>query len=360
MTVRLRRWVSKPHMRRGGGGLVLLIVVAAVVELAAGTGLAYAAGFSRVRAVLGDFRWPWLVVLAGALVISLAGYYLAYQGIFRVDGGRALPRRQMRAVVAAGFGGLLAHGRGALDQYALEAAGAGQRDAKARAASLAGLEQGMLAIVGCAAAIIVLAGGFARPPESVTLPWAVLPVPGLLIAFWAAERYRDRFRAQPGWRGMVGTFLESIHLIRELCIRPRRWALALAGMALFWAAEALAAWAALAAFGVRMNAAALMVGFGTGMVYTRRTGPLGGAGILVLMLPPALWSSGAPLAAAIAGVFAYRVLSLWLPIPIALAVLPTLRTMSENKIAQDASTTEPSGPLPLLTPQPQPSPAGPG
>jgi hypothetical protein len=42
-----------------------------------------------------------------------------------VDGGPALPAKRLRAVVAAGFGGFLAHGGGALDQYALQAAGAG-------------------------------------------------------------------------------------------------------------------------------------------------------------------------------------------------------------------------------------------
>jgi len=38
-------------------------------------------------------------------------------------------------------------------------------------------------------------------------------------------------------------------------------------------------------FGFRMNAAALFVGFATGMVFTRRTGPLAGAGVLALVLP---------------------------------------------------------------------------
>lgn len=32
--------------------------------------------------------------------------------------------------------------------------------------------------------------------------------------------------------------------------------------------------------------------------------------------------------------FAYRILVLWLPLPVALASLPTLRTMGERRIAQ--------------------------
>ena len=67
------------------------------------------------------------------------------------------------------------------------------------------------------------------------------------------------------------------------------------------------------------------------MVFTRRTGPLGGAGVLVLVLPPALWYSGAPLVAAVVGVFIYQVLFLWLPMPAALTLLPTLRAMGEQR-----------------------------
>jgi hypothetical protein len=318
----------------------LLITLAALLPLAAGVGLAYSAGFSSVGAVLGDFRPVWLIALAGALFVSFVGYYYTYRGIFRVAGGPALSGRQMRAVVVAGFGGFLAHGRGALDRYALEVAGTGQREAKARAAGLAGLEYGVLAIGSCAAAIAVLVSGFAEPPADFTIPWAVIPVPGLLIAFWAAERYRSRFRSPGGWRGGLGTFLDAVHLIRELFIHPWRWASALLGMTLFWAAEALAAWAGLAAFGFQMNAAALIVGFGTGMVFTRRTGPLGGAGILALVLPPALWYSGAPLAVAVVGVFTYQALSLWLPMPFSLAFLPTLRAMGKHQVSRVDQITE--------------------
>jgi hypothetical protein len=100
-------------------------------------------------------------------------------------------------------------------------------------------------------------------------------------------------------------------------------------MAIFWAAEAFAAWAGLAAFGYHMDAAALFVGFATGMVFTRRTGPLAGAGVLALLLPLTLLVSGAPLAIAIVGVFCYRMMALWLPLPVSLALLATLRKLPD-------------------------------
>ena len=334
-------WLSIVYVRRRSSAVVLLIAVAVLLELAAGTGLAYLAGFDKVRAVAGRFDGLWLLVLVGALLVSFVGYYLAYRGIFRVEGGPRLSRRQMRAVVAAGFGGFLAHGGGALDQYALQAAGAEEADAKARVAALGGMEHGVLAIGGCAAAIIVLATGRGQPALDFTLPWAVIPIPGFLIGFWAADRYRDRFRGQAGWRAKVGTFLDSIHLIRVLFAHPLRWGAALWGMALFWATDAFATWAGLATFGFQMNMAALFVGFATGMVFTRRTGPLAGAGVLALVLPLTIWISGAPFAVAIVGVFVYRVLALLLPMPVSLAALPTLRKMTEG---QDKPTGAPDEP----------------
>ena len=110
-----------------------------------------------------------------------------------------------------------------------------------------------------------------------------------------------------------------------LFAHPLRWGPALWGLALFWATDAFATWAGLATFGFQMNMAALFVGFATGMLFTRRTGPLAGAGVLALVLPLTIWVSGAPFAVAIVGVFVYRVLALLLPMPVSLATLPTLR-----------------------------------
>ena len=332
--------LSVVHMQRRGSAVALLAGVAILLELAAGAGLAYLAGWSKVEAVLGDFHGLWLIALAGGLLVSIIGYHFAYRGIFRAGGGPTLPPRQMRAVVAAGFGGFLAHGGGALDQYALRAAGADEDEAKVRVAALGGLEHGILAVGGCATAITVLVSGRGQPPADFTIPWAVIPIPGFLVAFWAAERYRDRFNGRGGWRHKLAIFRDSIRIIRVFFAHPWRWGSAPSGMALFWAADAFAAWAGLAAFGFEMNAAALFVGFATGMVFTRRTGPLAGAGVLALVLPVTIWVSGASFAAAVVGIFAYRVLALLLPMPASLAALPTLRTMGERPASQAARAAE--------------------
>jgi hypothetical protein len=329
MKVPARQFVSR--VRHRTLTVTLLIVVATLLELSAVAGLAYLAGFSRVRATLGQFNPVWVAALVVALGISFVGYYYAYQGVFTVEEGPNLTGRQMRAVVTAGFGGFFAHSAGTLDQYALEAAGADKEEARARISALAGLEYGVLALGGTATALAALASGLNVPPDF-TIPWAVMPVPGFLIAFWFAERYRDRFRGQPGWRSALGTFLRSVHLIRELFAHPLRWGWAAFGMALFWAMDSFAMWAGLAMFGFTMNGAALFVGFATGMVVTRRTGPLAGAGVLTLALPVTIWYCGAPFAAAVVGVFVYRLLAFWLPMPVSVAALPTLRTMVKERL----------------------------
>jgi hypothetical protein len=66
MLVPLRRWLSVPHMSRCGAGLSLLIALAVLLQLAAGVGLAYVAGFSQAAAALGNIRWVWLFALVGA------------------------------------------------------------------------------------------------------------------------------------------------------------------------------------------------------------------------------------------------------------------------------------------------------
>jgi hypothetical protein len=78
--------LSVVHLRRRRSVLAVLAAVAIVLELAAGTGLAFVAGWSRVRAVLGDFDGRWLIALAGALLVSFVGYHYAYRG--------NLPRRR--------------------------------------------------------------------------------------------------------------------------------------------------------------------------------------------------------------------------------------------------------------------------
>jgi uncharacterized membrane protein YbhN (UPF0104 family) len=336
--------LSVHYLDHRGTQLGLLASATALLQLAAGIGLAYTVGFDRAASVIEHPDWPFLVPLIAALAISFVGYYYAYRGIYRIEGGPDLPGRQMRAVVTAGFGGFLAHGGAALDTYALRAAGTDERDANVRVTCLGGMEHGILSLICTAAAIAVLAAGYPKPALDLSLPWAVLPVPGFLLAFWLAERDRDGRRDAPGWRAKVGIFCDAIHLVRIAFRHPVRRAAVLLGMTVFWLAECLAGWAGMAFFGYHMNWPRFVIGFGTGMVFTRRTGPFAGAGVLELALPVALWASGAPLAVAILGMFVYRAASIWLPMPMALGRLRTLRQMGRNGPGAQGTAPRPKEP----------------
>ncbi|HEU5034931.1 MAG TPA: hypothetical protein VFT62_09280 [Mycobacteriales bacterium] len=312
----------RPHELGG------LLVLTAGLMMAGAFGMSYVAGFGAVHAVVGSVRWHWLVAALAAMVASFLGLAFAYRGVFRAGGGRLLTPRQMWSVVLAGFAGFLSHGGGGLESDALRAAGAAERDVAIRVSALAGLEQAVLAIGGCGASIAVLLLGLSKPTPDFTLPWAIIPLPAFLLAFWVGGRYAPRLRHRRGWRGHVGVFLDVICLVRGLFERPVTRDPAVLGMGLFWAAETFAMWASLAAFGFHMSVPALIVGYATGLLVTRRTAPLGGAGLLMVVLPVTIWYSGAPFATAVVGVFAYRVITLWVPMPLTLATIPALRQIA--------------------------------
>lgn len=318
------------HVDRTTRELAGLVLLAAVLFVGAAVGMAYVAGFDDVRHRLVSVHWPWLIASAGVVVVAFSGYYLGYGGITRSEDGPDLQPKPLLAVVAAGFGGFLAHGGGALDHYALKAGGAPDREATVRVTALGGLEHGSVAWVVCPTAIAMLVIGVEHPPHDYTWPWAVIPPIGFAFAFWAAERWRDRLRDRSGWRGKLGVFLDAIHLIRTMLAHPVRHASAIAGMLLFWGADMFSLWAGIAAFGFHMTAGALILGYGVGYVLTQRSAPLGGAGLLMTVLPPALWYSGAPFAAAVLGVFAHRFFSLWLFMPFAFAAVPKLRALGKQ------------------------------
>ncbi len=313
------------------------MILAVVLQLAAAAGMFALAGPLNSVRVLTSVRWPWVVVVAGGLAASLFCYYFGYRAVYQVEGGPCLGRHRMRAVVTAAFSGFLVLGGSKVDRYVLRAAGVDESDVRVRSVCLSGFEMGVLSLIGTAAATGVLVAGPASLPASVTWPWAVAPVPGFVVAFWLAERYRDRPRLGRVLGGWIGSSLGGVHLIQVLFRRPRHHGAGLAGMAGFWLAEMLAAWAGMAAFGYRMNIWAFVVGFATGMVITRRTGPLAGAGLLEIALPLALWYCGAPLAPAVAGTLVYRLAAVWPASALAAGGIRTLKAMGQGHTGRSRS-----------------------
>lgn len=338
---------SQHHLERQAPELLALVALAGALYLAAGAAMGYIAGFHAVWDTLRHPVWWWLPISLGSVALSFVGYYFGYRGVGQVeDGPDDLTVGERLAVVGAGFGGFLAHGGSAIDRFVMRAGGASKREAKVRVGLLAGLEHGVLAFPCSVAAMYLLAVGIGKPPSDFTYPWAIAPWIGFAIAFWAAERYRSRLRGRGGWRERVSVLLDTIHLVRAMFRRPVQFAPALGGMLLFWLTDMFALWAAIAAFGFRMNGGSLVVAFGTAAIVTRRTGPLGGAGILTAALTPTLWYSGAPWAQAVAGVLVYRFFTLWLPLPFSFLAIPKLRELGQesNELPEEETEAEENEP----------------
>lgn len=321
----------RSHIERPAWQLGALVLVAALLAVGASVGIASIAGFDAVRIRITHPNWPWLFGSAGGMFVAFLGYRLAYQGISDMRCGPHLKRRDLDVVVAAGFGGFVVRGGAAVDNYVMRASGADARTAEVRVGTLGALEHVPIAIGGCGAAIYLLATGVqSHPPLDFLWPWVLAPPLGGALAVWAAARYRTRLRRRRGWRGKLAIGLDSVWSLLELGRELPDRGLSFFGITLFWAADLEALWAGLASFHFHMPVAALIVGYSIGYALTRRSAPLGGAGLIETALPLTLWDSGAPLAAAVAGVFAYRFFNLWAPMPISLLALPRLRRIARH------------------------------
>jgi hypothetical protein len=95
------RWRPGPLLDWRSLELAGLIAAAGVLDVAAGTGLSYVAGFGELRSVLGRVSSPLLAAMVGALCVS----FTAYRGIYRAEGGYRPPSGRLLAVVMAGFSG---------------------------------------------------------------------------------------------------------------------------------------------------------------------------------------------------------------------------------------------------------------
>ena len=307
-------------MERTRAESLVFVAGSTAIALATLVGVAWAAGFGHVAARLADVQPIWFLVALGAEIVAYVGYVLSYREVSRVERGPNMPARDALAAVTAGFGAFVAQGGFAVDLHAFRQAGVSDREARVRVLGLGALEYALLAPAACITAIALLWSGVAKPPEALTLPWAIAVPIGFAAALWAVG-HRTRFHGKEGWREQLAQGLDSIYVLR--CLFSRRQHLAgPVGTAVYWFGDIVCLWACLQAFTHGTpDVGVLLIGYATGYALTRRTLPFGGAGAVEALLPFALSWTGISLAAAVLAVFAYRVFNLWLPlVPAALGM----------------------------------------
>jgi uncharacterized membrane protein YbhN (UPF0104 family) len=324
MVMALRRLLSRTHLEQDRQTLMVFVAGTVTLSAAALVGVALTAGLGEIWDRVSDVRWWWLLVAFGGEAIAYLGYIAAYREVARVERGPDITHGDAAALVSTGFGPFVAQGGFAVDLHAFRDYCVSEREARIRVLGLGALEYALLAPAACIASILLLAQGVHHPNQAITLPWAIAVPLGFAGAIFAVER-RGRFSGRRGWRGALAEALDSLHVLRLLFVRARHFA-GPAGTAVYWFGDILCLWACLHAFeGAAPGIAQLVVGYATGYALTRRTLPFAGAGAVEALLSFALLWTGFPLAAALLGVFSYRIFNLWLPALPAVVGLRRLR-----------------------------------
>jgi uncharacterized membrane protein YbhN (UPF0104 family) len=287
-----------------------------VVLSAAATGLAAiavlilarATSVDKVGRAFGDLHPAWIALIAGAELLAYPAYMLAYRSIAQVHGHAPLALPLVARVVIAGFGPFTIGGGFGLDKQVLHALHEDEHSARVRVLALGILEWAVLAPTTCIVSIVFLVQG-ANILPSLLWPWAIAVPLGFGFAFWASAPRRAKRLSQ--LRGLrrpwFARMLEGVGVLRTMIRSPRAYWGAWLGTALYWAADISAFYGGLRTFGLDPGAGKTILAYATGYAATRRSLPLGGAGVTEVLMTYSLYWVREPLAPALAAVVAYRV-----------------------------------------------------
>ncbi|HEX3511378.1 MAG TPA: lysylphosphatidylglycerol synthase domain-containing protein [Solirubrobacteraceae bacterium] len=307
------------------------LAVALSFLIAAGTALAIAIsdGPGLVTDRLSDMDPKWLLAAFGVEFAAYTGYVLAYRATM-------LPRPHARMsmmltvrLVLAGFGPFAPMGGFAFDRKALAAVHRSRREARRRVLALGVVEYLLLAPAAFACALILLFEPHGAS-LALTLPWIIGVPVGLGLAWWATEprRIEAHSRSDARARRWLAEILRGAAIVRQIVREPRERPDALVGMAVYWAAEIACLAFALRCFHATLSVPALVIAYSTGYAASRRSLPLGGAGITEALLTISLIAVHVPSARALLAVVAYRLVNLIAPVPAGLVAHSSLSELT--------------------------------
>jgi uncharacterized membrane protein YbhN (UPF0104 family) len=305
------------------------LAAAAVVAIAG------AYGFGAFARAWSSLDFVWLALAVGAEFLAVPAYMLCYRALVRVNDGPRLRPPLVARVVMGGFGPFAVRGGFVLDKRALHAIEGDEETARVRVLGLGALEWVLLAPVACFSAIALLITGDPRPRPSLLWPWAIAVPVGFALGFSLAAPARLGRIADGDarWRQGLDIALRAIATVRSLA-RANCWR-AWIGMAAYWALDIASFYGALRFIGLRLNLGELILAYASGYALTRRSMPLGGAGITEALMTFALHWVGQPVAPALAAVVVYRVFNFALPTIPALVVrervMPLLEAADEGR-----------------------------
>jgi uncharacterized membrane protein YbhN (UPF0104 family) len=253
------------------------------------------------------FNPAWIGLIAGAELLAYPAYTWGYRSVASVHGHAPLALPLVARIVVAGFGPFSIGGGFGIDRQALEALHEDEHSARVRVLALGVLEWAVLAPTTCVVSIVFLAEG-ANILPSLLWPWAVAVPLGFGLGLLASTSQGIRRWLSGG--GRIGTWaahtLEGMGVLRMLIRNPRTYAGAWLGTALYWAADISAFYGGLRTFGLDPSVGKVILAYATGYAATRRSLPLGGAGLTEVLMTYSLYWVRLPLAPALGAVVAYR------------------------------------------------------
>jgi uncharacterized membrane protein YbhN (UPF0104 family) len=273
----------------------------------------------------------WLLAALGVELVAYFGYALAYRATILATGEETFSLLLAIQLVVAGFGPFVPLGGFSFDRRALRAVHSSRRSARRQVLALGVIEYVLLAPAACICALILLLESN-RASLVLTLPWVFAVPPGFALAWWVTQpRILDYFQRSKGRvRRSISEILAGVEVLRTVVLRPLERPSALVGMAVYWAAEIACLAFALRCFGVVLSVPALVVAYATGYAASRRSLPLGGAGITEALLTLALIWVHVPAAHALLSVVAYRVINFLAPMLPGLLVHSALADVLEG------------------------------
>jgi uncharacterized membrane protein YbhN (UPF0104 family) len=322
----------------------LATALAAIAVLA----IARVSGADAVGRAFDDVRPGWIALIGGAELLAYPAYILAYRSLARVHGHAPLALPLVARVVVAGFGPFAIGGGFGIDRQALHALHEDEHSARVRVLALGALEWAVLAPATCVVSIVFLATG-ANILPSLLWPWAILVPAGFGFGLWAAAPERERvWRLGSRGHDWLARLLEGVGVLRKLIRNPRVYSGAWLGTALYWAADIAAFYGGLRTFGLDPNVGKVILAYATGYAATRRSLPLGGAGVTEVLMTYSLYWVREPLAPALAAVVAYRAFNFLLAAAPALIARRQLEPLfaAADKLRRHERSSSSSSPRP--------------
>jgi uncharacterized membrane protein YbhN (UPF0104 family) len=294
-----------PLSRRPLLSSIVAILVAAVAVVI----IAHVTGADAIGRAFQDIDPGWIALIAGAELLTYPAYMLAYRSIACLHGHAPLSLPLVARLVVAGFGPFALGGGFGVDKQALHLLHEDERSARVRVLALGTLEWAVLAPLACVTAIVMLVEG-ENVMASLLWPWAVAVPAGFGLGLWLSSGERAQRLKRiggPRMRDGIAQTLEGVGVLHALLREPWRHLPAWLGTIIYWAADLGAFYGALRTFGLHPDLGRVIIAYGTGYAATRRSLPLGGAGVTEALMTYALYWVRQPLAPALAAVLAYRV-----------------------------------------------------